>query len=70
MRRAASSIVMLFTVAACGAFGTKDDSTDTPPPPATPDQNAQPPIPGAALVGIFASSSKGAPDGDGSMGKP
>src|SRR5436305_8269860 len=76
MRRALTSIITLLTVAACGTFGTaSDDNGSTPPappPPGTPDQNAQPPIDGAPLTGIFASSSKGgvAPDADGSMEKP
>ncbi len=74
MRRAVSSITLLLTIASCTAFGAKSDSNDnSTPPPQTPDQNAQPPIQGAPLTGIFASSSKGADatsGADGSMDHP
>lgn len=54
---------------ACGAFGGSDSGSNGGAPPSTPDQNAQPPIPGDPIVGIFVSA-HGTPDGDGTMGKP
>jgi hypothetical protein len=66
--RRAASFVAIGALTACGAFGGSD-STSTPPP-ATPDQNAVPPVQGAPITGVFVAAQGGTPDGDGSMARP
>jgi hypothetical protein len=61
--------VLSASVVACGIFGATDEPS-TEAPPGTPQENAQPPVGGAAPVGIFVSSSQGQDDGTGSSVNP
>src|SRR5437879_5741186 len=71
MRRAFSVLATTSVLISCGVFSSASDTpSNSPPPGGTPDQHAMPPVEGAPLTGIFASSSKGVPDADGSMEKP
>lgn len=61
-----------FVLASCGVFGASDDDGSPPPsgPAAPPEENAEPPLDGVPLDGVFLSSSHGFADGDGTPERP
>ena len=67
---AAPAVVLL--VGACSVFGTEDPGSQAqeapPPPPQDPATNANPPVTGAPLVGVFVSSSRGRDEASGNSG--
>jgi hypothetical protein len=64
--------VMAAALAACGVFGAEDPPAGTTPEAekAKAEENANSPVGGPPLDGIFVSSSKGNDSGSGSMGNP
>ncbi|MCA9588252.1 MAG: hypothetical protein KC657_23175 [Myxococcales bacterium] len=75
MRRLAYPVVAFAVLSACGTFDSSD-SPDSPPPPdpaqekEKANENATPPVVGAALDGVFVSSSRGKDTNDGTADAP
>lgn len=67
MRSGRLSLVVLASTfaAACGVFGSSDDPAPPDAPPDRSGENAQPPVTGEPLKGVFVSSSQGADTNDG-----